>query len=293
MRCICPIVLVILTACAGGVTDSGEGDLHSRQESISEVPKDAATEGVSVDSTEGPDGIADAPSTTCAPPTPFSLDGNCVECLESGQCGETEVCDPANHTCVEVVPEECAFCQGTLASCVQIDGIWTCVECADDEDCGLGEFCAPKSFVCSPLPNPEPGVCSEDSSCQPSESMELSLQCDQETGTCFDTFGWCDGIYALCKTGSTCAMLSGVSDVELVYKLPAGGTPESVGFCSCVDTIGFLDVGPCYDTDDSTPCPETTECFTGTCNGTMMLGIEGDGIFEGFCVVLTGYVSID
>jgi hypothetical protein len=244
------------------------------------------------DVSNGTDGDVDASSPECQASTPYQINESCVECLNSNHCVDDELCEDINYTCIDK-PAACSHCQGMRPACVMANGILKCVECSKDTDCDPGNFCHQESFTCMLWPNPMLGVCSEDTSCKSNELMDLSLECDQNSSKCFDAFGWCDGIYALCKPGSSCVMLSDISDIDLIFPIPDGGTPENVGLCSCNDTLTFSELGACYDGNSATPCSESPECFTGTCSELFLPDIGINELFKGYCIDQTGYFFAD
>lgn len=121
-----------------------------------------------VDAAPNQDCIQDA---DCAAPTPWCLQGACVECFEDAQCGPRRACDPGRSTCID------SPCGGVT--------------------CQAGSVCDPGMGRCSP-------GCMADEDC----GDPMTAGCNQETGQCFNRDGSCDDAAAVCPPGSMCQSLA-------------------------------------------------------------------------------------
>ncbi|GEM_PF-4190155 len=112
------------------------------------------------------------------------------------------------------------------------------------------------------IPPDNAGECDAQTACIESDMIMFDLQCSFEQSRCFDTVGWCDGVYATCHSGVDCALLgtsvpNGLMGPKPDF-LPPGSTYGTVGLCPCqqpVDEMCFL---PPNIPDTCTPSPE---CF--------------------------------
>ena len=168
---------------------------------------------------------------SCAPPTPFLLEGECVQCTDDSHCRPGEGCEESTHTCSGMVCDvECCYCQEPYPACIQSGGGWICVECLSDADCPTGEACDPIKFACSGLFPEEPYCpgCAVDSDCW-DPTNALDLVCDTASGCCYDRLGGCDYIGAVClgEPASGCVGFSSAATATLPVDLP------QIGACTC------------------------------------------------------------
>jgi len=121
----------------------------------------------------------DAPHTwlgVCdlVPGDPF--EDQCVECLDSHDCGDNEVCNA--YQCIPVCLNGMS-CPGSRSMCDRTRSL--CVSCFSPNDCQHGESCNSDTGACG---------CASDSDCQPPE-----VKCDLRDNECVEclTSADCNG----------------------------------------------------------------------------------------------------
>jgi hypothetical protein len=293
-RVACILVTSLVSSCAGNSTLHSDATVDFfLSDTMDSADSSSALDTGTPRSDWGPDRHLDA-GADCSMITPHFFAGTCVECLQDEHCDSGHYCDKSSLTCHETAVSPCELCDEESPLCVLVDGAWKCVQCESDSDCQEDYHCAPDAYTC--VPNSDPaalGTCSESSACPSSSVVGFDLTCDSDLGLCFDEFGWCDGIYSVCKPGSQCIVLSQTTNMELLLVLPEGATPETVGLCSCDNSIDIMQLIGCYDESDATPCAEAEECFTRTCNMPKHFGMYDAGPEPGFCADLTDYFKLD
>ena len=177
---------------------------------------------------------------TCDPPTPHVWNGGCVECITNDHCGQL-FCNQGTNTCVN---DTCASCADPYPACTQVGDDWYCVQCTEDSDCGTGGTCNQSTFAC------EGGVvmtgdpCTSAADCDPGQTG-YTLQCDTNTGLCYDAAGACDDVTAFCpgKDGTVHECLSfleafgGGAGGGFPIPIPDLGGTTIPGFCGCTGSI--------------------------------------------------------
>lgn len=162
-----------------------------------------------------------------------NTEGECVECTNSGHCGQNEVCSERN---------ECECVPGSI----RIGGICTEIECTGDDDCEDCEIC--NGIVCTPIQCP-PGKAIEivNNVCS---CVEICEDCDPEVV--------CSGS---CETGLDCGEGCGCEDNKCVKCSDIGcGACSAVLGCVCTDN----DCEP--DTCNNVTCVTPQDCTFGcTC----------------------------
>ena len=198
----------------------------------------------------------------CWEPSPLCGNKECGDDGEGGSCGD---CPPEKECLPGGIcgdPPACEYCVPPYPICTKLAGIWQCLACYVNEDCPAGHLCDPVIHECFMIPPDNAGECDAQTACIESDMIMFDLQCSLEQSRCFDTVGWCDGVYATCHSGVDCALLgtsvpNGLMGPKPDF-LPPGSTYGTVGLCPCqqpVDEMCFL---PPNIPDTCTPSPE---CF--------------------------------
>lgn len=182
----------------------------------------------------------------CASPTP-SCDTSvephvCVECMTSGDCGDSLVCD-SSKKCVECTSAQAGNCKkhGAGAACLP-NG--TC-GCASDADCGADRACDTKTGKCE---GKKPPSCP---SCEAKNECHLAGKCNEATFTCTAPRK---------PNGSACARGVCIDGVCTPSASGGGGgpsvSPDKVETCSSGKECpsGFCVDGVCCDSACEKPC---------------------------------------
>ena len=199
----------------------------------------------------------------CPEITPYSRDGECVECLDNRDCdndGGPGVCLPSGM---------CASCQGLCGGgfpvCAIVDGEEQCVQCVKDEDCArFDESCVcvgeplytcmdGQGAICDHGGDGCTAPCEEQGDCAPlydGAVMDCVAVPGQETRTCVESGGRCDNVNVCCAPGAQCYDLAAIAE-ELV------GPPvvlrlieqpdELLMFCGCTVAEDCLAGQPCTE----------------------------------------------
>ena len=101
--------------------------------------------------------------------------------------------------------------------------------------------CDPKTYTCSGTTQggaPDKGTCKTAADCTAAAgpATKFDLECDTDSGLCYDKNGTCDNISAFCNTkaGSTCKEQGGLPGGGIPgLPAPPSGTQPGSGVCSC------------------------------------------------------------
>ncbi|MGM0576592.1 MAG: hypothetical protein ACQEXJ_12755, partial [Myxococcota bacterium] len=181
------------------------------------------------------------PNQQCTGDTPFFWDGECVECLNNTHCADGLYCESETHTCTEQ-GSVCDTCSEDYPACVEVNGEFYCVPCDSDDDCGDNCACNTDTYSCEGDCTVKVGDCQSDADCDPGMT-NFTLECDQDTGLCYDTAGQCDGVTAYCRQGKKCLSPFGELGEFFDQFAGAGGGGTIPGSCECdtdAETAAFL-----------------------------------------------------
>lgn len=154
----------------------------------------------------------------------------CCECLNGTHCGgktcltTTCMCEGNNPT-----GNICDTCADPYPGCAEFQGQWVCVQCSDNSHCSTNQ-CDLATYTCQGGgPAPAQGNCG-------SQGCAPGLNCDTNSGLCYDPMGQCDNVTSFCPNGGECldllSMLTGGSGgIPGGLPIPAGGGLP--GNCTC------------------------------------------------------------
>lgn len=211
----------------------------------------------------------------CQAPTPFPLEGACVECTEDAQCGEGMYCEQISHTCMS------AACQPPTPH-QKPDG--TCVECLNTGHCaakGADYICQLNICTLGGDKPPECDFCEAPySACAEINGIWSCVQCTDDT---YCPNSECDLTLYACNTGGVPGEGCGIcaSDADCVAAMgdkvlkcdPASGC--------CYDQSGFCDgVESFCDGTQNSECMGLMELLMGGMGG--IPGME-EGMAGGIC----------
>lgn len=218
----------------------------------------------------------------CSGGTPYELNGSCVECLEDSHCAGTDnlcvdnacsLSDPCGNACVAPYP-----------GCAVINGVPSCVPCTEDAHCAPAT-CDLTTYLCD-VPNPGEN-CAQNcliNGCP--MDTQYDLQCDPESGCCFDKAGLCDNTVAFCNAAAN-------SECKSIFEIFAGGMmggmpgmPEDEfvgGMCTCdaasAAVCNLLPNNPmcdnavlCFDGPSCLPIGTIVSLLTGTSGQVLLMG---------------------
>jgi len=175
----------------------------------------------------------------CQAPTPFqNNEGECVECLVDGDCGNEEYCEELSQSCMD------AACAAPTP--FQLDD-GSCVECKNDSHCtfkGEGYTCKANVCVTSDLPE-ECSLCvAPYPACAEINGIWACVQCAEDAdcgnGTCDLSLYACSGGgvgpgCGSCTQDGDC--ISAMGDKELACDIASGCCYDVGGFCDNVESM--------------------------------------------------------
>jgi hypothetical protein len=182
----------------------------------------------------------DACANPCQAPTPYPLEGTCVECVEDAHCGEGKYCEQLSHSCMD------AACQPPTP--FQLDD-GSCVECKNTSHCaakGAGYVCDPATHTCKTDDKPEECSYCQDPypACTEINGIWSCVQCTDDSycpnGTCDLSLYSCSGGVngpgcGSCSSDSDC--VSAMGDKVLACDVASGCCYDTGGFCDNVESM--------------------------------------------------------
>ena len=159
--------------------------------------------------------VCEAATQQCSGETPWfnAALNKCCECLNSSHCGggtcltTTCLCEGNNPT-----GNICDTCSDPYPGCAEFQGQWVCVQCSEDSHCGTNQ-CDLNTYTCQ-----GGGAAPAQGNCG-SQGCAPGLQCDANSGLCYDPEGNCDNVTSFCPNGGECVDLLS----QLTGGLPGGG----------------------------------------------------------------------
>jgi hypothetical protein len=130
--------------------------------------------------------------------------------------------------------------------------------------------------------------CQNDGQCTSFTGRDL--KCHPESGCCYDTAGWCDGVEAMCPGGGQCKGLMDVLADGMGGRpgLPGMPTEGSLGSCTCSEALDMTGLQSCVmmGACASSECFGNAVCLDPSLLETLLGGVPSGGD-EGYCVNLS------
>lgn len=229
----------------------------------------------------------------CSDPTPFPLNGTCVECTQNSHCESDQACDIATHTC----KKNGSGCPTGTKDC----GDGSCKQCCQNNDC-TADWCDGATGVCLADGTCEgcsdacQGMCGDQFPiCTVINGIAQCVQCQQDADCAFlDPLCHCSGdpTYAcLTDSGSVCQG----SVCPAVCTSDADCPPDTSGnalSCNVVSASSGFCYNPSGSCDGVTACcAPGQECFD--IMSLLMGGLGGGGLPTGTGETMMGVCSCD